>query len=143
MYITSVCNRWTIKSKLVAMIFYLWLSFSLSEAQTLKIDVFPLINDACLHCHDSYTQTELNFENLSEDLTQSETFRQWEKIFDRVTVGEMPPQSEPRPGAAQLEKAPGSLEKYLRDTNLAMQSEYGRVPWRRLTRLEKDNSCTG
>ena len=91
MYITSVCNRWTVRSKLVAMIFYLWLSFSLSEAQTLKIDVFPLINDACLHCHDSYTQTELNFENLSEDLTQSETFRQWEKIFDRVTVGEMPP----------------------------------------------------
>ena len=76
MYITSECNRWTIMSKFVAMIFYLWLSFSLSEAQPLKIDVFALINDACLHCHDSYTQTELNFENLSEDLIQSETFRQ-------------------------------------------------------------------
>ena len=75
MYITSVCNRWTIKSKLVAMIFYLWLSFSLSEAQTLKIDVFPLINDACLHCHDSYTQFVRKFDPTRNLSTVRKDFR--------------------------------------------------------------------
>ena len=47
---------------------------------------------------------------LGDDLTDPKIFRQWQEIFDRVHRGEMPPESETRPGEAQLAKALESLE---------------------------------
>jgi hypothetical protein len=78
----------------------------------------------------------LNFESLGYDLTDTETFRQWEQIFDRVRNGEMPPKKKKRPNPKQLELALGSLGNNLREANLASQEKMGRVPHRRLTRLE-------
>jgi len=89
-----------------------------------------------MDCHDADTETRLNFESLGYDLTNSETFRQWEQIFDRVRNGEMPPKKKKRPDLKQLELALGSLKKNLREANLASQQKNGRVPHRRLTRLE-------
>jgi hypothetical protein len=80
----------------------------------------------------------LNFEALGHDLTDAATFRQWEDIFDRVQNGEMPPQSEARPDSTELEKALGTLKTALLATNIAVQAARGRVPSRRLTRLEHD-----
>jgi hypothetical protein len=48
----------------------------------------------------------------------------------------MPPKSEERPQEEKLAKALASLETKLRETNLATQRTNGRVPARRLTRLE-------
>jgi hypothetical protein len=105
-------------------------------AQSLKSDVEPLVQASCIDCHDAATETRLNFEKLDHDLTNSETFRQWEKIFDRVRKGEMPPKSEAKPDATQLQQALTSLERNLRETNLEAQRKSGRVPIRRMTRLE-------
>ena len=61
------------------------------SAQSFKSNVAPLVQTSCMDCHDADTETRLNFESLGYDLTNSETFRQWEQIFDRVRNGEMPP----------------------------------------------------
>ena len=101
-----------------------------------RVDVDPLIESSCIHCHDSETETRLNFESLDHDLANPETFRKRVRIFDRLQKGEMPPESETRPDEEQLAKALTSLNKSLREANLSAQEKNGRVPLRRLTRRE-------
>ena len=61
-------------------------------AQSFKTAVAPLIESSCIHCHDSNTETGLNLEAIGHDLSDAETFRKWERVFDRVDEGEMPPE---------------------------------------------------
>ena len=115
-----------------------WLPTGIGVSQSLETDVAPLVQSSCIGCHDGATETRLNFDSLGFDLTDRATFRQWELIFDRVSDGEMPPRTEDRPDEQLLETALGTLAKHLRETNVAAQEKYGRVPLRRLTRLEHD-----
>ena len=113
----------------------LWPATATAQS-SFKSDVQPLVDAACMECHDSATETRLNFEDLRYDLADPNTFRKWERIFDRVHAGEMPPKSEARPDAAALSNALGRLERSLKETSLAEQQQHGRVRSRRLTRLE-------
>ncbi len=105
-------------------------------AQTFGTDVELLIESSCLHCHDADTETGLNLEEIGGDLTDVETFRTWEKVFDRVHDGEMPPETEDRPDPQHVEKVLRALKNDLRAASLARQQRVGRVPARRLTKLE-------
>lgn len=107
-----------------------------ATAESFATDIDALIESSCIHCHDAYTETRLNLEELGHDLADPDSFRQWEQVFDRLQNGEMPPESEEKPDAAQLETALTSLAHDLREANLQAQRENGRVPLRRLTRLE-------
>jgi hypothetical protein len=64
-----------------------------AAARSFKTDVTPLVDSSCIHCRDADTETVLDFEALGHDLSDADTFRQWEKSFDRVRNGEMPPES--------------------------------------------------
>lgn len=99
-------------------------------------DVEALIESSCIACHDASTDTPLNIAELGKDLSEPETFRQWERIYDRVERGEMPPEEEPRPDATTARNALASLKNKLTDVNLAEQQANGRVRTRRLTNLE-------
>jgi hypothetical protein len=118
----------------------LLIAFSLVSSATaddsLEKSVAPLVQSSCIDCHDADTDTRLNFEKLSDDLTNPVVFGQWEQIFDRVTKGEMPPKSEPRPDSGQVTDALAKLNDSLKAENHAQQQATGRVPSRRLTRLE-------
>ena len=109
---------------------------SSARGQTFKKKFQSLSKSSCIHCHDADTETGLNLDAIGDDLGDAETFRQWEKIFDRITSGEMPPESEERPNPKQLKTALAFLEKDLRASSLARQEQFGRVPARRLTKLE-------
>ena len=104
--------------------------------QSFKAEITPFIQSSCIHCHDTDTDTGLNLESIDYDLSDSDIFRQWERLFDRVNNGEMPPETEDRPDPMQLRKALGALGESLRATSLAKQERAGRVPARRLTKLE-------
>ncbi len=96
----------------------------------------PLIENHCIDCHDADTKTSLNFEKLEFDLNDQTTFTAWEKIFDRVSKGEMPPPKKKRPAADLLTSSLTSLRKDLHAASSALQRKNGRVPVRRLTRNE-------
>ena len=107
-----------------------------THGQAFKDALAPLVEASCIDCHDADTKTQLNFEELGSDLSDEVTFSKWVKIFDRVEKGEMPPKKKKRPDPALKNKALEALEAGLRTENLKQQQAHGRVPVRRLTRLE-------
>lgn len=96
----------------------------------------PLIEASCIHCHDGDSDNELNLLDLDGDLSDSHTFKQWEKIYNRAKSGEMPPASEPPADLNSLKAALTAIEKDLFRANLLTQQEHGRVRSRRLTKRE-------
>ncbi len=118
-----------------ALLVGLWATSGVASAQSLEADMTALVETSCLACHGDRTVTPLNLVRLGFDLTEHETFRTWEKVYERLEKGEMPPAAAPQPDAAVVETALGSLKRALVDANLAARGEH-RTPLRRLTRLE-------
>ena len=106
-----------------------------ASAQSFEADVAPLVESSCLRCHGPRTATPLNLAALGFDLTDHDTFRAWEKVYTRVSRGEMPPAAALQPDAAVAETALGSLKGALVQASLAARSGQ-RTPLRRLTKLE-------
>ncbi len=124
---------------LAAVLVGLWAVFGVASAQSLEADMAPLVEASCLTCHGDRTVTPLNLARLGFDLSDHETFRTWEKVYERLEKGEMPPAAAPRPDADVVETALGSLKRALVAANLAARGEH-RTPLRRLTRLEYANT---
>ena len=99
-------------------------------------DIDALVQASCIHCHDASTETALNLEALSGDLTDPDSMRKWVHIFDRVRDGTMPPESEARPDTELAKAATDALKSWLQAFSLSQQQRAGRVPARRLTKAE-------
>jgi hypothetical protein len=61
---------------------------SAASAQSFEPDVTPLVKTSCLRCHGDRTATPLNLARLGFDLTDHETFKAWEKVYERLEKGE-------------------------------------------------------
>ena len=118
----------------------LFITTSMAAGETFQTDVSLFIEKSCLDCHDADTETGLNFEKIGEDLTLPETFRWWERIYDRIHRGEMPPASESPPDPKARRQALHLLAKQLQAASLNLQRVHGRVIPRRLTRREYGNT---
>ena len=68
-----------------------------AAAQSFEADVRPLVETSCMACHGDRTVTPLNLARLGFDLTDRDTFGAWERIYERVHNGEMPPPDVPTP----------------------------------------------
>jgi len=127
--------------KFPAVVFILSLSVVASFwARDAGAQVKKLIADSCIHCHDESTDTSLNFESLDFDLENKKTFAMWERVFDRVTAGEMPPKDDDRPDSKVQKKALSQIHAGLTQRSLAIQKENGRSAVRRLTNTEYEYS---
>jgi len=103
-------------------------------------EIQPLIESSCIGCHDENTETRLDFTKLDRYFEDADTFRAWVNIVDRIRKGQMPPASEPRPDAQTQTTALTFLKKKLFEVNRRQQQEHGRVPSRRLSRLEYEHT---
>ncbi len=104
-------------------------------AGSFEADTASLFEASCLKCHIGTETTPLDLTALGHDLADRETFRLWERIFDRVTEGEMPPAGARRPARRIVDSALDSLRDALLEANRAERAGQ-RTPLRRLTRLE-------
>lgn len=111
------------------------LAANVSWAQSFKADVVPLLETSCLRCHATQAQAPLNLQNVTFDLSDAGTFRTWQKVFDRIQSGEMPPPGVARPDAVIRETALASLNAALIEANLKARGGL-RTPLRRLTGRE-------
>ena len=106
-----------------------------AAAQSFEDSVKPLVRESCVRCHGVRTLTPLNLVDLGYDLTDRDTFKTWEKVYERLDRGEMPPATAAQPDRAVVDTALTQLKRSLTDANLAARGEQ-RTPLRRLTRLE-------
>ena len=115
-------------------------AFTVTTGANCDAQIKLLINDSCIHCHDESTDTNLNFDALDFDLKNEKTFAMWERVYDRIEAGEMPPEDEDRPDEKVLEKALSQVKSSLTKRSLANQKQNGRSTIRRLTRTEYELS---
>lgn len=109
-------------------------------APALATDLDVLIQSSCIECHDSDTRTRLDFSALGKNLDKSTAFRKWVRVFDRIKSGEMPPPEATQPSKAVRAKALSFLDRELKLANQRSQKTIGRVPSRRLARMEFEHT---
>lgn len=99
------------------------------------------LSDNCFECHDdSTTKGDLNLLDLNFKLGKNTNFKTWERIYDRVKDGEMPPKKKPRPDAEKQKVFLKSLKEPLLAADLKDKADKGRVQVRRLTRREYEHT---
>jgi hypothetical protein len=112
-----------------------------SAFETLPTRLKSLVDGHCVHCHGADTQqARLHLDTLATDLNDAAVARRWEKVFDKLAAGEMPPKSEEQPPAELLTSVKKLLHEELHQASLRRQREEGRVVVRRLNGTEYENT---
>ncbi len=121
--------------------FMVFASCGLLRAEGIPSGLATFLEQHCYDCHDEDIQKGgLDLAGLSFDLSDSSRFSKWERIFDRVREGEMPPKKKPRPEASEKGAFLAGLRKKLMDADASQKSQFGRVRVRRLTRVEYEHT---
>ena len=101
----------------------------------------PFLETHCFDCHDDDTQKgDLNLYELEFDPVNPANFRTWERVFDRVESGEMPPKKKKRPDAEEQAAFLKTIGEPLLERSLKDRATSGRVHVRRLTRREYEHT---
>lgn len=99
--------------------------------------VHAVFEEHCFDCHDADTKKGgLDLTALGQDWGNRPTFATWERVFDRVADGEMPPKKRTQPTTAARAAFVKSLGTKLHDICATKQREDGRVVLRRMNRRE-------
>lgn len=98
----------------------------------------------CVDCHgadDPRAGLRLD-DSLAIGFGRGGNAKTWQKVFDRLSKGEMPPKDQPRPPADTLKGIVTGLKERLHNASLAQQRAQGRVVLRRLNRTEYENTLS-
>jgi mono/diheme cytochrome c family protein len=95
----------------------------------------------CTDCHDADSaRAGFRIDLLTADFTAGNTAGQWKEVMDKINGGEMPPKKKPRPNAQEAATVANWVAAQLDATTKAAQGAGGRVPMRRLNRVEYANT---
>ena len=105
------------------------------------VAVAEFIEQNCTACHDSgTTEGDLDLEALAMDLDDPANFHHWERVYDRVRTGEMPPEEEL--DKSEKKAFVSALGKTLLVADADHTKKLGRVTARRMTRAQYErNVC--
>lgn len=111
-------------------------------AAEIPLPVREFVQKNCLECHDnSSPEGDFQIEGLSVDLKDAVNQKKWARVLARVQHGEMPPTSASvQPESAELAAALQALRMAFHEQAIADRNNAGRVPTRRLNRLEYENT---
>jgi hypothetical protein len=95
----------------------------------------------CVECHDADVKKGgLDLAALPFDLNDASAFKEWQRIFERVRDGEMPPAKKPQPAKGDSQQFVAGLKQPLLQADAADVAKNGRVRSRRLTRTEYEHT---
>ena len=115
-------------------------SASLPAAGEFDALITPFIEEHCAKCHGENKQKgDLRLDTLSTDFTRAENAVIWRNVADMLTLGDMPPEEEPRPRADALLRVLKALDTEMRAAAKA-QGSGGRIAIRRLSHSALDNT---
>ncbi|TWU50629.1 hypothetical protein Poly51_39220 [Rubripirellula tenax] len=104
-------------------------------------DVRSFLADHCIRCHGpKIANAGFRVDQLSPDLATPNAAEQWKEVVDRINLGDMPPEEEPRPAPGEFEPVVDWINSALRDAERSARNAGGRIPMRRLNRVEYANS---
>lgn len=116
----------------------------------MSLPVFPVelpksthafLKEHCVDCHDASTaRAGFRIDLLTADFTAGNNAGQWKEVMDKINSGEMPPKKKPRPNAKEAFAVASWVAKQLDETTKAAQGAGGRVPMRRMNRVEYANT---
>ena len=92
----------------------------------------PFFKKHCLRCHGpERMEGDVQVDQLSDDLDDLGSVDALQNMLDEITVGSMPPSSEPRPSDRELKEITLALSKHITEAK-AKHSAGGGKPIRRL-----------
>ena len=112
-----------------------------AEDATFAKKVQPFIADHCTDCHDADTaRAGFRIDLLGSDFTKGDSAQQWKEVMDSINSGKMPPKKKARPDAKDAFAVASWVAKRLDETTKEAQGAGGRVPMRRMNRVEYANT---
>lgn len=99
------------------------------------------IQSHCMECHDAASaRAGFRIDLLTADFMAGNNAGQWKEVMNKINSGEMPPKKKPRPNAKEAFAVASWVAKQLDETTKAAQGAGGRVPMRRMNRVEYANT---
>jgi len=103
--------------------------------------VKTFVKTHCSDCHDADSaRAGFRIDLLTADFTAGDTAGQWHEVMDKLNLGAMPPKKKPRPDATEAAAVASWVAQQLDEVTKAAQGAGGRVPMRRLNRVEYANT---
>ena len=122
--------------------FFLWVGTGGAEVSPIfQQKVQPFLKTHCFSCHGLEKQKgKLRLDTLSADFHSSDAVGIWIEVMDILNLGEMPPEEEPQPKAAERELVVQWIASELRAADRRKAGAGGKVALRRLNRMEYSNT---
>jgi mono/diheme cytochrome c family protein len=103
--------------------------------------VAPFLQSHCLRCHGEKKQKgDFRMDTLSRDFSDLKTAEKWAEVMDRINAGEMPPEDEKQPLAAEIGGMVNWLSARLKEGEATRMAKRGPVSLYRLSREEYGNT---
>jgi hypothetical protein len=121
--------------------FFLLFASASARAADLPKPIGVFIEAHCIGCHDASTaRAGFRIDLLTADFTAGNNAGLWKEVMDKINAGEMPPKQKPRPDAKEAFAVASWAAQKLDETTKAAQGAGGRVPMRRMNRVEYANT---
>lgn len=106
-----------------------------------KEAVEPFLEKNCVECHgEKKKKGKVSLHDIHGDLSTGEGLDRWEDILDMLKSGEMPPEDEPQPTAAEREAIVKWIDAGLRNQTAKADDKKTEPTARRLTNFEYENT---
>ena len=88
----------------------------------------PFFTKHCVRCHgDKKAEAKLRLDTLAADFVNRPASDQWVEVLDRLNLGDMPPEGEPQPPAADLVRVTDWITDEMTKARGRAQATGGRV----------------
>lgn len=103
--------------------------------------ITPLVKKYCVECHQGAApEAGVSFEKMIDEKSLFNQRKTWERVFEVLTQGTMPPAENTQPTADEKQRALQFLDLKLHHIDCASMGDPGRVTIRRLNRAEYNNT---
>lgn len=111
------------------------------QADPWEVTLRPFLRQNCVRCHGEEKQSgDLRLDTLEADFDSSVNASVWIEVMDKLNLGEMPPESEPRPDSATHRLVVRWIASQLRAARERTVGKDGRAIMRRMNRAEYSNT---